>query len=128
MVDAHAFESVDVIGDLRGVAGEQAALAVHVLRALIAVPVDAVREVERGGVPACVLCVGSHTPHVVGELIECADWEGRVAAYRIPCVAELGCAAQCRRAFPANPERRVRLLHRLGGKGDVREAAILAIE
>ena len=34
MVDAHAFESVDVIGDLRGVACEQTALTVRILRAL----------------------------------------------------------------------------------------------
>ena len=93
MIYAHAFEAVDVVSDLRGVACEQTALAVRIQRTFLAVPVDAVCEVERGGIPACIFGVGSHAPLVLGELVECADWEGRVAAYRIPCVAELGCAA-----------------------------------
>ena len=53
---------------------------------------------------------------------------GRVGADRIPGIAQLGGAAQRRPALAADPDRRMRLLHRLGVDQDVVEADVLARE
>src|SRR5262245_25550719 len=52
----------------------------------------------------------------------------RIGADRIPTVADSCGAAHCRPAFAADPQRRARLLHRLGGEQDVRKLDEAAVE
>src|SRR5207245_9960066 len=53
---------------------------------------------------------------------------GRCLARRVPAIAELDNPAKRARAVAADPDRRMRLLHRLRGKADVVEAVELAVE
>ena len=62
------------------------------------------------------------------EARQAVERVGRVGADRIPGIAEARGAAQRRPALAADPDRRMRLLHRLGREVDVVEAHVLAGE
>ena len=115
--------------DVRGLAGEQPPLAVVGARRQGFAPAgDAIgeRDLRRvapglAGQPAQPLDPGREALHRIEPVL-------RVGADRIPAVAEPRGAAQRRAALAADPDRRVRLLHRLGLEQHIGEFDVFAVE
>src|SRR4051812_15743873 len=129
MTHAERAEGSDIARNFGIVAGEELALAiVGRVAASFFVPGGPVAELDARRIAARAPGLVMQSGNGIRIALSRVQWKLRIRADRIPGVAERDSAAQCRRALAADPERRVRLLHRLRQKHDIRELHVLTME
>jgi hypothetical protein len=129
VADAHLLVAFDVVRDLRWRAREGTARPIGApLGFVLVIPACTIREIYAGGIAARVLRMALDSGGSRGELLRGPQGDARVGRHGIPAVGETPRAAQRRRTFAAGPDGRVGLLHRLGRKLNVGEAAVGAFE
>src|SRR5262245_37974095 len=129
MADAHVAQRANVAGDVGGLAREQPPLAVACLRGdALAESRAAQRQTDGVGLAAGVLRHLAQTRDARLEARQAVERMGGIGADRVPGVTQRRGATQRRPALAADPDRRMRLLYRLGREHDVLEPYMIAGE